>query len=405
MLLGPISQAVTLRQLPHKGAIRDEELEIIADAGIVVEDGVIARIGSFAELKNAGTLVELHEPSVVLPGFIDAHTHLCFAGTRAHDYSLRISGGSYEEILERGGGIYDTVEKTRQCPHAELLNLTLRRLDRHLAEGVTTCEIKSGYGLSVESELKMLNVVREAATLHPSTLVPTCLAAHVPAKEFDDPSQYLQHLVASLLPIVKRQSLANRVDIFVEPSAFTVHDAEMYLRQARYLGFEVVVHADQFTPGGSMLAIKMNAHSADHLESSGDAAIAALSKSNTTATVLPGASIGLGMNFAPARKLLDNGCSVAIASDWNPGSAPMGDLLTQAALISAFEKLTNAETFSGITFRAAKALGLTDRGMLSPGMRADFVGFPISDYREILYHQGKLKPHRVWVGGKEIVKP
>ena len=318
-------------------------------------------------------------------------------------YSLRISGDTYEEILRRGGGIYDTVEKTRQCPEAKLLDLTLRRLDRHLAEGVTTCEIKSGYGLSVESELKMLNVIRKAAAQHPSTLVPTCLAAHVPAREFDDPVQYLQYLVANMLPLVKRESLSNRVDIFVEPSAFTAYDAEMYLRQARYLGFEVVVHADQFTPGGSLVAVKMNAQSADHLEASGDAAITALSQSNTTATVLPGASLGLGMNFAPARKLLDKGCSVAIASDWNPGSAPMGDLLTQAALISAFEKLSNAETFAGITFRAARALGLTDRGVLTPGMRADFVAFQISDYREILYHQGKLKPYRVWVAGEEIV--
>lgn len=403
MVVGPISQVITLKGLPYKGAIRDEDLEIIVDAGIVVEHGLISRIGPFAQLKRAGTLVEVHEPCVMLPGFVDAHTHLCFAGSRAGDYSLRISGDTYEEILRRGGGIYDTVEKTRQCPEAILLDLTLRRLDRHLAEGVTTCEIKSGYGLTVESELKMLNVVRKAAAQHPSTLVPTCLAAHVPAREFADPVQYLQYLVANMLPLVKRESLSNRVDIFVEPSAFTTHDAEMYLRQARYLGFEVVVHADQFTPGGSMVAVKMNAQSADHLEASGDAAIAALSQSNTTATVLPGASLGLGMNFAPARKLLDKGCSVAIASDWNPGSAPMGDLLTQAALISAFEKLSNAETFAGITLRAARALGLTDRGVLAPGMRADFVAFPISDYREILYHQGKLKPYRVWVAGEEIV--
>lgn len=403
MLIGPVSQVITLRGLPDKGAIRDEGLEIVREAGIVVEDGVITRIGPFAQLKNADALVEIHEPSVVLPGFVDAHTHLCFSGTRAQDYSLRISGDSYAEILRRGGGIYDTVEKTRHCSQEELLSLTLRRLDRHLTGGVTTCEIKSGYGLSVESELKMLNVIREAGARHPSTVVPTCLAAHVPAMEFDEPLQYLQYLVASLLPLVKRESLSNRVDIFVEPSAFTPHDAEMYLRQARYLGFEVVVHADQFTSGGSMLAVKMNALSADHLESSGDASIAALSNSNTTATVLPGASLGLGMKYAPARKLLDSGCSVAIASDWNPGSAPMGDLLTQAALISAFEKLSNAETFAGITFRAARALELTDRGILSPGMRADFVAFPVSDYREILYHQGKLRPHRVWVAGEEIV--
>ena len=403
MFLGPISQVVTLRGLPNKGAIRDEELEVIADAGIVVEDGVIARIGSFAELKNAGTLVELNEPCVVMPGFVDAHTHLCFAGSRAHDYSLRISGVSYEEILKHGGGIYDTVDKTRQCPQAELLNLTLRRLDRHLAEGVTTCEIKSGYGLSVESELKMLYVIREAGKIHPCSLVPTCLAAHVPAKEFNDPSEYLRYLAAELLTVIRHESLASRVDIFVEPTAFPVPLAEGYLRQARELGFDITVHADQFTSGGGMLAVKMNALSADHLESSEDASITALSKSNTTATVLPGASLGLGMNFAPARKLLDRGCSVAIASDWNPGSAPMGDLLMQAALISAFEKLSNAETIAGITFRAARALGLHDRGILAPGMRADLVAFPVFDYREILYNQGKLKPHRTWVGGKEIL--
>lgn len=403
MILGPVSQILTMQGLPGKGAVRDEELEIITDGGIEIEDGVITAIRPYSTWKKAVTRVELDEPCVVLPGFVDAHTHLCFAGSRAHDYSARISGVSYEEILARGGGIYDTVEKTRQCKHDELLRLTLRRLDRHLAGGVTTCEVKSGYGLTIASELKMLRAIHAADEKHPCTVVPTCLAAHVMGKEFSDPQQYLQHLVAELLPVVKREALAGRVDIFVEPSAFDVQEASVYLRQARYLGFEVVVHADQFTTGGSALAVKMNALSADHLEASDDAAIAALSKSDTTATVLPGASLGLGMKFAPARKFLDKGCAVAIASDWNPGSAPMGDLLTQAALMSASEKLNNAETFAGITFRAAKALGLPDRGVLAPGMRADFVAFPVSDYREILYHQGKLQPHRVWVGGEEIV--
>lgn len=405
MLLGPVSQVVTLRGLPDRGPIRDDALEIIVNAGIVVEDGVIVRIGPFADLKNEGKLHEIEEPCVLLPGFVDAHTHICFGGSRARDYAARISGVTYEEILQNGGGIYDTVGKTRQCPEKELLDLTLRRLDRHVSEGVTTCEIKSGYGLSVEAELKMLHVIQEASQHQPSSIVPSCLAAHVPAREFENPKDYLEYILADLLPRVKREALAARVDIFVEPSAFPVNMAREYLRQAKALGFAITVHADQFTPGGGMLAVQVGALSADHLESCDDACIAALSKSDTTATVLPGASIGLGMKFAPARKLLDSGCRVVIASDWNPGSAPMGDLLAQAALISAFEKLSNAETFAAITFRGARSLQLNDRGILAPGMRADFVAFPVADYREILYHQGKLKPNRVWVAGKEIVNP
>lgn len=393
---------ITLRGLPAKGPIGDEALEIIDEGGIVVRDGVITHVGPFGDLKNEGKLHEFDQPCVMLPGFVDAHTHLCFAGSRANDYSRRISGSSYEEILASGGGIYDTVEKTRQCPEKELLDLTLRRLDRHVQEGVTTCEVKSGYGLSVESELKMLRVIRQADQAHPVSLIPTCLAAHVPAKEFSHPAQYLKHLSSSLLPKIIEESLANRVDIFVESSAFTPALASDYLEQARLMGFDIAIHADQFTCGGSALAVKFNARSADHLEASGDTEIQVLAKSETTATVLPGASIGLGLDFAPARKLLDCGCCVAIASDWNPGSAPMGDLLLQASLISAYEKLSNAETFAGITLRAARALGLYDRGQLAAGMKADFVTFPVTDFREILYQQGKLKPNRIWIGGKQV---
>jgi imidazolonepropionase len=403
VLLGPVSQLLTLRNLPDKGPIRDEGLEIIHEGGIVIRDGTIARIGPFKELKSEGKLIAFNEPVVMMPGFIDAHTHLCFAGSRASDYSLRIGGMSYQEILSQGGGIYDSVEKTRQCPENELLNLTLSRLQKHLSEGITTCEVKSGYGLSVDAELKMLRVIREANKSQPVSLIATCLAAHVPAKEFGDAKEYLQYLIADLLPVIKNESLAGRIDIFVEPGAFPVDVAEVYLEQARRMAFDLTVHADQFTPGGSTLAVNFHAASADHLESVSEAGISAIAKSETTATVLPGASLGLGMHFAPARKLLDGGCRVAIASDWNPGSAPMGDLLIEASVISAYEKLSHAETLAGITVRAAKALQLPDRGSLAPGMRADFVAFPVSDYREILYHQGKLKPQQIWVGGEEVV--
>lgn len=402
ILYGPITQLLTMASLPDKGAITDAALEIIPDAGMLVEGGRIVAVDSFAALKGSGTLVELVSPCVVIPGLIDTHTHLCFAGSRATDYSNRISGKTYQEILESGGGIMDTVTKTRHCDEHTLLELTLRRLARHASEGVTTCEIKSGYGLSVEHELKMLRTIREAARRQPVTLVSTCLAAHVTPPEFPSAASYLDHIAAELLPVVSRESLAERVDIFVEPAAFPAALAVPFLKRAMSMGFAAVVHADQFTTGGSAVAIEVGAASADHLESSGDDEIRALAASDVTATVLPGASFGLGMNFAPARKLLDSGCALVIASDWNPGSAPMGDLLMQASVLSAQQKLSNAETLSALTCRAARALGLHDRGTLEAGKRADFIAFPVDDFREILYHQGKLKPTRVWIAGNDI---
>jgi imidazolonepropionase len=205
-------------------------------------------------------------------------------------------------------------------------------------------------------------------------------------------SEYLQFVLDELLPVVKRERLANRVDIFIEESAFNIDNAFTYLTKAKQMGFDVTVHADQFTTGGSAVAIKVGAVSADHLEASKEAEIKMLADFETVAVVLPGASLGLGMPYAPARKLLDAGACLAIASDWNPGSAPMGDLLMQAAVMGAAEKLTTAEVFAALTSHAAKALNLIDRGTLKVGMRADMQAYPCSDYREILYNQGKLRP-------------
>ncbi|MBN2262176.1 MAG: amidohydrolase family protein, partial [Prolixibacteraceae bacterium] len=205
-----------------------------------------------------------------------------------------------------------------------------------------------------------------------------------------------------LLPEVKKQQLSNRVDIFVEPSAFEASEAKAYLQMAKELGFDLVVHGDQFTVGGSQLATAMGALSVDHLEASGQQEMNLLGKSNLVSVVLPGASMGLGIPFAPARKLLDSGACLVIASDWNPGSAPMGDLLMQAAILGAYEKLTLAETLAAITVRAASALNLSDRGVLSPGKIADIIAFRTSDFRDIVYRQGKLKPGFVWKRGEKL---
>ncbi len=271
-----------------------------------------------------------------------------------------------------------------------------------LNQGTTTIEVKSGYGLDVSSELKMLNCIREANTQSGADLVPTCLA-HIKPKDFNGSAlQFLELLVAELLPAVKENHLAGRVDIYVDVEAFNRDDARYFLTEAKEMGFELAVHADQFTPGGVSLAVELGALSADHLEASTEKDIKLIANSSVIPVVLPGASIGLGAAFAPARRLLDAGASLAIASDWNPGSAPMGNLLMQAALLGVYEKLTMAETLSAITFRAAMALGLTDRGALIPGMLADLIAFPCSDYREILYNQGGMMPVMYLEKGRRV---
>lgn len=396
-----------MASLPQAGPIVDEELEVLDNAGVLVNDGHIVLVGRYDQLlkiaqEEGYTLQKVAEPMVLLPGLIDAHTHICFAGSRANDYAMRVAGKSYLEIARSGGGILDSVRKTREASLVELVELLRKRCDRHVAEGVTTCEVKSGYGLTTEEELKMLEAIQLVNNHHVLELIPTCLAAHMRPPEHTDSRLYLQEVVTQLLPQIKEQGLANRVDIFIEDTAFNEEDSLEYLHAAREMGFEITVHADQFSTGGSRIAAEAGAVSADHLEASGDAEIALMREAGVVATVLPGASLGLGMHYAPARKMLDGGLCLAIATDWNPGSAPMGDLLMQAALLGAAEKLTSAETLAGITVRAAKALNLSDRGTIEKGQLADLIAFPTDNYKEILYQQGKLKPTKVWKRGIEL---
>ncbi|HWD89964.1 MAG TPA: imidazolonepropionase [Mucilaginibacter sp.] len=407
-LIGPFTHILPLAELPLKGPIADDALQVIPNGGVLVEKGLIAEVGDFETLKKdhpKATIEEIGSDHVLLPGFIDCHTHLCFAGNRAKDYAMRIAGKSYLEIAKAGGGIWDSVTQTRQASEKQLAELLIQRAKRHLAEGVTTIEVKSGYGLNLEQELKQLRAIKLAGESCRADLVATCLAAHIPPRDFSGTaSVYLEYLLNYVLPNVIKENLATRADIFVEVSAFNNTDATDYLRAARQMGFDVTVHADQFTTGGSEVAVAVGAVSADHLEASTDKEINAIAASDTVAVALPGASLGLGIGFAPARKLLDAGAILAIASDWNPGSAPMGDLLMQASILGAYEKLTTAETFASLTYRAAKALNLTDRGVLQKGMLADMQAYLCSDYREILYYQGKLKPTLIWKRGDYISK-
>ena len=402
-LIGPFRQILTLKNTDLKGVLNDDSLDIIENGSVLCEGEEIIEVGSFnALLSKADQIYEIESDQILMPGLIDCHTHLVWGGTRARDYALRMSGESYETILEQGGGIFDSVAKTRAAEKKELLSSLVRRANRHLQDGITTIEVKSGYGLDVENELKILEVVKKGNSQLKADLIPTCLAAHVCPKEFSNKEKFLKHIENELFPLLKSKQLTNRIDIFVEPSAFPVEVAQEYMKAAKAQGFDLTIHADQFHVGGSQIAVDLGAQSADHLEASKDKEVKLLAKSDTVAVALPGASLGLGMQFTPARKLLDAGASLAISTDWNPGSGPMGDLLVQASILGIYEKLSSAEIFAGITFRAAKALGLEDRGRIASGMKADMVSFSFNDYREILYNQGKVKPTMVWKNGKKV---
>ena len=409
-LIGPFKQILTLNNLPLRGKISDEQLEIIENGGILINsENKIEEIGNYEVIANKTKQSLSNSPtlqfsnSVVLPAFIDCHTHICFGGNRANDFAMRNAGKTYLEIAEKGGGIWSSVQHTRNASESELLEKLLERINRLISLGITTIEIKSGYGLNVESELKMLRVIQQAQTKTKATLVPTCLSAHLKPKDFEGTSSaYLQYILTEILPKVKQENLSKRVDIFIEKSAFQPEESRKFLERSKDLGFEITVHADQFTAGSSRIAVEVGAVSADHLEATIDEDIEFLAKSETVAVALPGASLGLGEPFTPARKILDKNGILAIASDWNPGSAPMGNLITQASILATFQKLTTAEVLAGITFRAAKALNLNDRGILKKGMKADFVVFETDNFQNILYNQGSLVASEVYIDGRII---
>lgn len=406
-LTGPFKQIVTLNHLSLKGKLNDNELEIINNGGILTDNGIVIEVGNYDLLKQNfpdSEINHIENEQIALPAFTDAHTHICFGGNRANDFALRNSGKTYLEIAESGGGIWSSVQHTRAASEDELINGILKRVNILINQGITTIEIKSGYGLNADEELKMLRAIKKAQTKTEATLIPTCLSAHLKPKDFEGTSQeYLKYVVDEILPKVKKENLANRVDIFIEKSAFQPEESKEFLLKAKELGFQITVHADQFTAGSSRIAVEVGARSADHLEATIDDDIDFLANSDTVAIALPGASLGLGEPFSPARKILDKGGILAIATDWNPGSAPMGNLVTQASILATYQKLSTAEVLAAITFRAAFALDLEDRGILAKGKKADFITYETDNFQNILYNQGSLKPSKVYINGNSIL--
>jgi imidazolonepropionase len=379
----------------------------LQDASILIEEGRITWIGPTREIPFRST-----QPAVInatgktaLPGLIDSHTHLVFAGAREFEFEERIRGTSYQEIAARGGGIAATVDQVRRTSRAGLAALTRQRLDRLLSHGVTTVEVKSGYGLSLADELKCLEVIADLNAEGPLELVPTVLGAHAVPREFaQDRAAYLRLLMEELLPEVARSRLAEFCDVFCEEGVFSVPESEQILRRAKALGLGLKIHADELSPsGGAELAAGLGAVSADHLLRVSDRGIDALARAGTVATLLPGTAFFLGLTPAPARKLLAAGVRVALASDCNPGTCPTENLPLVGTMACTQMKMTPAEVLAGLTCDAAAAIGRSGQiGSLQPGMQADLVLLDLPNFLQMLYHFGANHVWRVIKRGQVI---
>lgn len=391
-----ISQLVTPRPGPQRGAAM-RELNMTEDAALLVKDGVIHWVGPAAQAPTAPETVDLGGRAVV-PGLVDPHTHAVWAGDRLADWEAKLQGATYEEILARGGGIRSTMRATAAADIAELVALARPRLAALRASGATTTEVKSGYGLDFDAELRMLRAVRELQAefeLRPTLLI------HVPPTE--GRAEYVQGVCADLIPQVAREGLAEAVDVFTEKEAFSVEETRQIFAAARTHGLKVKLHADQFHAiGGTELACEVGALSVDHLEASTEAQIRALAASDTVATILPGVTLHLGLPAAPGRKLIDAGAIVAVGTDLNPGSSPVFSTQMALALAVRLCKLTPAEALTACTVNAAHALGLSDRGSLSAGQRADFLVLRSADWRDLPYTLGASPVQDVFLAGVQL---
>ncbi len=380
---------------------------ILNDASLIADGANITWIGPTAQLPLLPPNAEIIDATgkTVLPGLVDSHTHLIFAGTREDEFEQRLQGASYQQISAQGGGINATVRRVRQSSVEQLKDLARPRLRRQLAFGVTTVEAKSGYGLSLADELKSLQAIADLSAEGPLELVPTFLGAHAVPPEFTtDRAGYVRLVAEEMLPEIARCRLAEFCDVFCETGVFSLDESEGILKKALSLNFQLKLHADELTPlGGAELAAKLRATSADHLLCITEAGIDALATSGTVATLLPGTAFFLGLPYAPARKLLQRGVAVALASDCNPGTCMTENLPLIGAMACTQMKMLPGEAITALTLNAAAALSRSDRiGSLEVGKQADLVICGIGDYRHLFYHFGVNHVWRVVKRGRVV---
>lgn len=392
LLIRNAGQLLTLKSQAPKTGKNLGELGIVEDGGVAVKDGKICWVGRSQEADfPAGQVIDALE-RVVMPGFVDPHTHLVFAGSREDEFELRLKGHSYAEIAAKGGGIRSTVRATRKASGDELLSLARRRLDVMLSWGTTTLEAKSGYGLSVADELKLLEVIRRLDEQQRVDIVATFLGAHeVPEEYGANREAYVQLLTNELIPEVASRGLAQFCDVFCEKGVFDLDESRRILSRGKELGLAPKIHADQLTQfGGAELAGEVGAVSAGHLNYPSDRGLAALKEAGTVAVLLPGADLFLGqIPGPPARKMIEMGIPVALATDFNPGSSPVCAMPVITGLACLLLKLTPAEAVAASTLSAAHAIGKGDRvGSIEVGKDADLLVLNVQKYGEIPYWFG-----------------
>lgn len=388
------------------------ELAVIEGAAVAAVGGLVLEAGPEADVTSSVATgpdtVELDAGgAVVTPGLVDPHTHAVFAATREHEFAMRVAGSTYEEIAEAGGGIRSSVRTLREAEPALLLERGAATLDRMLAHGTTSVEIKSGYGLSQDSELKMLRVIRDLGSGHAMDVVPTFLGAHeFPDEWRDNREGYVDLLVDEMIPAVAREKLAVFCDVFCEKGVFTVEQSRRVLEAARGHGMEPKLHADELNAwGGAELAAELGAVSADHLVCASDEGIRAMAEAGVVAVLLPGTTLSLGKpDYARARKMLEEGVAVALATDCNPGSSMTESMQIIMSLAAMSLRMTPEEALVAATVNAACACGLEGAGSVSAGGDCDVVVWEVDDYRAIPYHYGVNLVKAVVKRGEVVVR-
>jgi len=400
--------------LKAKKGAEMSDLGIIENGAAAVADGKILAVGKSSEILRGFQSDQIidAENKTVSPSFVECHTHIVFAGNRLNEFELKIKGADYLEILANGGGILSTVRQTREASLADLIAQSRRRLDKLLALGVTTCEVKTGYGLDTETELKMLEAILELGKTHPVEIIPTFLPAHAVPPEFKEKAdEYVELICNEMLPkareIINYQlSIINYfVDVFCEKNAFNLEQSRKVLETAKSLGFKLKAHVDEFTNlGGARMAIELGATSIDHLDAISTEEIKLLANSETIGVVTPTVNFNFGSKeFADARKLIDSGCAVALSTDYNPGSAPCPSLPNAMAIACRYQKLLPSEAFNAATINAAFAVGIGEKiGSIEVGKQADLLIFDTKDYREIAYEFGGNFVEKVVKSGKIV---
>ncbi len=411
LIIKNAAQLVTCSGFAAKPGAAMADLGIIEDGALIAEEGIIRAVGATDRILDG---VDLQACTVldasgkaVLPGFVDSHTHFPFAGYRPEEYGWRLAGMRYMEIMERGGGIVNTMAATRKAGRQELIDLGRRRLDAMLAMGVTTVEGKSGYGLDLETEIKQLEVMAALNANHPVDIVATFLGAHAVPPEYEGRSDdYIDFIIGEVLPVVSERRLAQCCDVFCEKGVFTPAQSRRLLLAAQRYGLQLKLHADEIVSlGGAELAAEVGALSADHLLQATDAGMDAMARAGVVATLLPATAFSLKEPYARAREMIRRECAVALATDFNPGSSFTFSVPLIAALAALHLELTPEEIVSALTINGAAALGRANLvGSLDVGKAADIIVLEYPSYRFISYHLGVNIVQKVIKGGRVVVE-